>query len=97
MAVILWDIPGATTQPESGHHEHMAVGVVREWHHADGWGVLDSDETPGGCWAHFSHLRMAGYHQVLPGQPVTFSYEKGPQDGFDFRAVDVWIEASPES
>jgi len=38
---------------------------------------------------------MAGYHQGLPGQPVTFSYEKGPQDGFDFRAVDVWIEGVP--
>jgi len=73
----------------------MAVGVVREWHDADGWGVLDSDETPGGCWAHFSHLRMDGPARALPGQRVTFTYEPGPQDGFDYRAVDVTIEGVP--
>jgi CspA family cold shock protein len=73
----------------------MAVGVVRAWHDAEGWGVLDSDETPGGCWAHISHLGMVGYHCVLRGQRVTFTFEPGPQDGFDFRAVDVTIDGLP--
>ena len=32
----------------------MVAAIVREWHADLGWGVLDSPETPGGCWAHFS-------------------------------------------
>ncbi|WP_203819652.1 hypothetical protein [Paractinoplanes ferrugineus] len=27
-------------------------GVVRSWIPSEGWGVLDSSATPGGCWAH---------------------------------------------
>ena len=88
-------ITGATATPDSGHSLHMAFGFVREWHDADGWGVLDSDETPGGCWAHFSHLRMAGCHRAVPGQRVTFTFEPGPQGGFDYRAVDVTIDGVP--
>jgi CspA family cold shock protein len=73
----------------------MARGVIREWRHDDGWGVIDSDETPGGCWVHFTHLRMAGWRAAEPGQGVTFTFEPGPQDGFDYRAVDVTIDGVP--
>ena len=73
----------------------MAVGVVREWHDLDGWGVVDSDETPGGCWAHVSHLRMAGEARAEAGQRVTFTFEVGPQDGFGYRALDVSIDGVP--
>lgn len=69
----------------------MAFGVVREWHDEEGWGVLDSEDTPGGCWAHFSTLRMAGYRRAEAGQRVDFTYEPGEQDGFNFRALDVTV------
>lgn len=75
--------------------EPMAVGVVREWHDRDGWGVLDSEETPGGCWAHVSHLKMAGEARAEAGQTVTFTFESGRQDGFDYRALDVAIDGVP--
>jgi CspA family cold shock protein len=67
-----------------------ATGVVRIWHPDKGWGVLDSEATPGGCWAHFSSIRMSGYKQLREGQPVTFDFGAPGQDGYDFRAVDVW-------
>jgi CspA family cold shock protein len=70
----------------------MAIGVVREWHEDEGWGVLDSEQTPGGCWAHFSALSMAGHHRAGPGQRVSFTYEAVAQDGFRFRAVQVVLE-----
>ncbi|MFL6182111.1 MAG: cold-shock protein [Actinomycetes bacterium] len=71
----------------------MAVrGVVREWHAAEGWGVIDSAETPGGCWAHFSVLRMPGYRQAEQGQTVRFDFEEGWQDGYQYRAVRVEID-----
>ena len=70
----------------------MAVGVVREWHDEEGWGVFDSDDTPGGCWAHFSALSMEGYRRASPGQRVTFTCEQSEQDGFDFRALVVTLD-----
>ncbi len=73
----------------------MTSGVVRGWHHDEGWGVLDSAETPGGCWAHFSALRMAGYAAAEAGQTVEFAYEEGSQDGYDYRALDVTIDGVP--
>jgi cold shock protein len=67
----------------------MTSASVREWHPDDGWGVLDCPETPGGCWAHFSHIEMDGYRSLTPGQPVDLEWEAVWQDGFDFRAVRV--------
>jgi CspA family cold shock protein len=60
-----------------------------------GWGVLDSEETPGGCWAHFSSVDMAGYRTAGPGQAVDFTYESVPQDGFDYRALTVRVRGVP--
>ncbi len=65
-------------------------GVVREWHADEGWGVIDSPETPGGCWAHFSSVHMPGYRALRAGQSVTLNYEPGDQDGYSFRAIKVW-------
>jgi CspA family cold shock protein len=69
-----------------------ARGVVRVWHAAEGWGVIDSVATPGGCWAHFSALAVAGYREAPAGQAVDFEFEETRQDGFDYRAVRVDIE-----
>jgi hypothetical protein len=30
----------------------MVTGVVREWRNEEGWGVIDSDETPGDGYAY---------------------------------------------
>jgi len=66
------------------------AGIVREWHSAEGWGVIDSDSTPGGCWTHFGSVNTSGYRALRPGQPVWFEFETGPQDGYAYRAVTVW-------
>lgn len=63
--------------------------VVRAWHRDEGWGVVDSPETPGGCWVHFSHVRVSGYRELLPGQAVPLDWEEFDQDGFHYRAVAV--------
>ncbi len=39
-------------------------GVVRVWHRDQGWGVIDSQDTPGGCWAHFSSVLVPGYREL---------------------------------
>jgi CspA family cold shock protein len=63
--------------------------VVREWHREEGWGVVDSPQTPGGCWVHFSHIQSAGYRELGPGRTVTLEFEPADQDGFSYRAVTV--------
>lgn len=45
-----------------------SVGTVGSWSDAEGWGVIESPETPGGCWAHFSVVAVTGY----AGQPDTW-------------------------
>ncbi len=79
---------------ESSPAEPMAPvsGTVREWHPEEGWGVIDSPETPGGCWAHFSRLDLPGYKESVAGQQVTFTFEPADQDGYSYRALHIWPE-----
>ncbi len=71
----------------------MKIGRVREWHPEKGWGVIDSAETPEGCWASSSQVLVAGYKSLEPGQTVELLYEVADQDGYRFRAVEVWPAA----
>ncbi|MEO8708892.1 MAG: cold shock domain-containing protein [Lacisediminihabitans sp.] len=63
-----------------------SIGRVSSWLPDDGWGVIESPETPGGCWTHFSALEMPGYHELHPDQVVDFEWEKVDQDGYAYRA-----------
>ncbi|ULN44922.1 cold shock domain-containing protein [Mycolicibacterium goodii] len=65
-------------------------GTVRVWHSTDGWGLIDSADTPGGCFAHFTHIaNMSGFRELREGETVEFEFEPGSQDGYDFRALSV--------
>ncbi|WP_337060245.1 hypothetical protein [Kineococcus sp. G2] len=64
-------------------------GVVRDWHDEEGWGVIDSPQTPGGCWAHCS-AAMTTQDGLRPGQDVAFTCEQGEQDGYHYRAQRAW-------
>jgi cold shock protein len=69
----------------------MSVGgVVRAWSREEGWGVIDSQDTPGGCWTHFSSVLVPGSRELRAGQSVTLNYEQADQDGYTFRATEVW-------
>jgi CspA family cold shock protein len=65
------------------------LGTVSQWSDDEGWGVIASPDTPGGCWASFSHLGMPGYRSLEPGEIVEFEWEEGEQDGFAYRALQV--------
>ncbi|WP_199510186.1 cold-shock protein [Nucisporomicrobium flavum] len=69
----------------------MAVtGTIREWHDDEGWGVIDSSDTPGGCWAHFSAAAVEGYAAFRPGEAVWLEGETPGQDGYAWRAARFW-------
>ncbi|WP_030685264.1 cold-shock protein [Streptomyces sp. NRRL B-1347] len=69
----------------------MVMATVRSWDDEAGWGVLDSVETPGGCFGHFSDVRADGFRALVPGQQVELVWEAPgfQQDGFDYRAVSI--------
>ncbi|MGC4789836.1 cold shock domain-containing protein [Micromonospora sp. DT178] len=67
-----------------------AIGVVREYHPGQGWGVIDADTVPGGCWVHFSTLDVPGHRALTRGEVVSFVAEPARQDGYAYRAVRVW-------
>jgi len=69
----------------------MTDATVRAWDEEEGWGILDSGETPGGCWAHFSVIEMPGFRSLTPGQKVTMEWESAEQDGFQYRAVRIVV------
>ena len=63
-------------------------GTVAEWYDEDGWGVLHSDATPGGCWVHASMVR-GPLQRLAIGSAVDFTFEAADQDGYGFRALVV--------
>lgn len=46
----------------------MVIATVREWNDEEGWGVLDSAETPGGCFGHYSGIQGTGFRTLSAGQ-----------------------------
>ena len=68
----------------------MEAGTVELWLDEEGWGVIGSVATPNGCWVPFSAVVMDGYRRLVPGDRVTFTYEQADQDGYSFRALEVW-------
>jgi predicted enzyme related to lactoylglutathione lyase/cold shock CspA family protein len=72
--------------------EEPVDGVVSEWNVEEGWGVIASLRTPGGCWCHFSYLSMEGFRTLTPGARVRFFFERAEQDGYSYRAIEAWPE-----
>ncbi len=75
---------------DTGTAESDSVdAVVRLWNEDEGWGVLDSLDTPGGCWTHWSRIEMDGFKALTAGQHVRLHAESPGQDDFPYRAVRV--------
>lgn len=66
------------------------LGEVRFWNHEEGWGLIDSDVTPGGCWTLFTSVLVPGEKSLRTGQQVNFTFEAADQDGYRYRALEVW-------
>ena len=80
----------SSREPAEPSAENYAIeAVVLEWQPEEGWGVVDSQQTPGGCWVHFSHIQATEYGELVPGQTVALEFEPADQDGFAYRAVTV--------
>lgn len=84
-----------------GRRTAAVTATVREWYDEEGWGVLDSPETPpGGCFGHYSDIHAPpGFRTLSPGQKVDLTWEAPPgfkQDGYDYRAVSITPPSAPD-
>ncbi|WP_433499380.1 cold-shock protein [Sphaerimonospora sp. CA-214678] len=77
----------------------MTRGMVVSWYDEEGWGVLRSPDLPSDVFAHFSTIAQLGqgYRSLSPGRRVRFTWEARPQDGYEFSAVEVFIEGEAPS
>ncbi len=55
----------------------MAVGKVKWFNNAKGFGFILPDAGGEDLFAHYSSIEMEGYRTLKAGQPVTFEIEKG--------------------
>lgn len=77
----------------------LANGVVRWFDEDEGWGVIDSDATPGGAAVIFMDIEGDGYRALDPGQQVTFlpvDMRPNNQDGYPWRAERVATSNAPD-
>jgi CspA family cold shock protein len=82
----------------------QSVGTVRVWHREEGWGVIDSPDTPGGCWANFpvlwdddtrqtrpGQMAVSGFRELFNGEVVDFAWRAAKnQYGYTFAATSVY-------
>lgn len=66
-------------------------GRVVRWDDENGWGVIDSPETPGGAFAHYSVIdaEPGAFRSLTVGETVEFDWVRQPQDGFAYRVERV--------
>lgn len=66
------------------------TGIVGMWNGEEGWGVVESPQTPGGCWAFYSNIVGDGFRTLAVGATVTLDWEQvTDQDGYRYRATRV--------
>jgi CspA family cold shock protein len=64
-------------------------GRVKFYKAERAWGGIESDETPGHVWVHFSVIQGDGFRELVEGELVEFRYEAAIQDSWRYRAT--WV------
>ena len=57
----------------------MALGKVKWFNNAKGFGFILPDDGGGDIFAHYSTIKMDGYRSLKAGQGVTFDVAQGPK------------------
>ncbi|MCU0121094.1 cold shock domain-containing protein CspD [Pseudomonas sp. B2M1-30] len=57
----------------------MAVGKVKWFNNAKGYGFINEDDKTEDLFAHFSAIEMDGYKTLKAGQAVVFNIIQGPK------------------
>jgi CspA family cold shock protein len=65
------------------------IATLSDWHAEEGWGVLQSSETGGGCWFLFDSLVNMSVEDLKVGCSYVVDFEAVEQDGYQYRALTV--------
>jgi cold shock protein len=65
------------------------TGTVRRWSAAEGWGIVDAAQTPGGAWVGAEAVKGTREQQLRAGQTVDLQFETVDHAGFRYRATRV--------
>ncbi|GLP97851.1 cold shock domain-containing protein CspD [Paraferrimonas sedimenticola] len=57
----------------------MAMGTVKWFNNAKGFGFICPEEGGDDVFAHYSTIQMEGYRTLKAGQPVNYEVEQGPK------------------
>ncbi len=57
----------------------MAIGTVKWFNNAKGYGFILSDEKEEDIFVHYSGIAGDGYRSLQEGQRVSFEVEEGPK------------------
>jgi CspA family cold shock protein len=57
----------------------MAIGTVKWFNNAKGYGFILSDEKDEDIFVHYSGIAGEGYRTLQEGQRVSFEVEEGPK------------------
>lgn len=57
----------------------MAVGKVKWFNNAKGFGFIIPDDGGEDIFAHYSTIQMEGYRSLKAGQEVTYEVQQGPK------------------
>lgn len=57
----------------------MAIGTVKWFNNAKGYGFLTPESGENDVFIHFSAIEMEGYKTLKEGQTVEFELENGPK------------------
>lgn len=69
----------------------MAVGKVKWFNNAKGFGFIVPESGGEDIFAHYSTIQMEGYRSLKAGQDVTFDVQQGPK-GLHAENIDVLNE-----
>ncbi|WP_100640779.1 cold shock domain-containing protein CspD [Alteromonas facilis] len=66
----------------------MAVGKVKWFNNAKGFGFIVPEDGGDDIFAHYSTIQMDGYRSLKAGQEVTFDVQEGPK-GLHAENIDI--------
>ncbi|PKA68445.1 CspA family cold shock protein [Pseudomonas baetica] len=72
----------------------MAVGKVKWFNNAKGYGFIVEDGKNEDLFAHYSAIKMDGYKTLKAGQAVKFEIIQGPKG---LHAIDISAAATAET
>jgi CspA family cold shock protein len=72
----------------------MAVGKVKWFNNAKGFGFIVPEDGGEDIFAHYSTIKMDGYRSLNAGQAVTYDVQQGPK-GLHAENIDL-ADSEPE-